>query len=63
MDHKCSKTAGQIVTGIGSGVDTGGGHSPPLNLEFFVPIFRIAILNSMLNWERNPSAKQEKYLS
>ena len=20
----------------------GGGHSPPLNLEFFVPIFRIA---------------------
>jgi len=26
-----------------TGADTGaGGHSPPLNLEFFVPIFRIA---------------------
>ena len=28
---------------VKAGADTGdGGHSPPLNLEFFVPIFKIA---------------------
>ena len=38
-----------------------GGHLPSLNLEFFVPIFRIAFQSCFR--ERNPNAKQEKYLS
>ena len=38
------------------------GHSPPLNLECFVPIFRLAI-NSMIKGKNPASAKQEKYMS
>ena len=60
-----------------AGADTGGGgdaeghsppsdrfregRSPPLNLEFFVPCFRIASQACLR--ERNPSEKEEKYLS
>ena len=40
-----------------------GRGSPLMNLEFFSLFFRIASQFSMLIRERNPSAKQDKYLS